>query len=96
MIPSHTQPFFRSENGGGVNGYDIMMPGIDGQKALSEIRRIERERHVAKEAVIIMVTAEDEPQDVLKAFYRGGCDDYLIKPIKQEDLLKKLREYNLI
>ena len=75
---------------------DIMMPGIDGQKALAEIRRIERERRVAKEAIIIMVTAADEPQGVLKAFYRGGCDDYLIKPINQENLLEKLGDYNLI
>ena len=75
---------------------DIMMPGVDGQEALAGMRQIERERHSSKEAIIIMVTAVDESQDVLKAFFRGGCDDYLIKPITKEDLFKKLGEYNLI
>lgn len=75
---------------------DIMMPGMNGQEALGEMRRVEREQGVSKQAVIIMVTAVDSPQNVLKAFYQGGCHDYIVKPFKQNDLLDKLRSFHLI
>ena len=75
---------------------DLLMPRLNGQQALEKMRRIEREQQVSKEAIIIMVTAVDAPQNVLKAFYQGGCDDYLVKPINQEDLINKLKSYNLI
>lgn len=75
---------------------DIMMPGMNGQEVLVKMRRVEQEQGVTQQAVIIMVTAVDSPQTVLKAFYQGGCDDYIVKPFKQDDLLDKLRSFNLL
>jgi two-component system chemotaxis response regulator CheY len=75
---------------------DIMMPRLNGQQTLEKMRRIEREQQVSKEAIIIMVTAVDAHQNVLKAFYQGGCDDYIVKPIKKDDLVKKLIDFNLV
>jgi two-component system chemotaxis response regulator CheY len=74
---------------------DIMMPEMDGQEALKRIRTLEKEHLVPTqdEAVVIMVTALDSPRDVIEAYYRGGCSDYVTKPITQEGLLKKIAQY---
>ncbi|KIH75352.1 two-component system, chemotaxis family, response regulator CheY [Geoalkalibacter ferrihydriticus] len=77
---------------------DIMMPEMDGQDVLKLIRRREGELGVAPrhEARVIMTTALDQPRDVVEAFYRGGCTDYLVKPIDKKTLLEKLRECKVI
>ncbi|MBF0124568.1 MAG: response regulator [Magnetococcales bacterium] len=77
---------------------DIMMPGMNGQEALRQIRQEEADQEVEKgqETVIIMATALDSPQAVLQAFFKGGCTDYVSKPIRSEVLFEKLREYRLI
>lgn len=77
---------------------DIMMPEMNGQEALKEIRKIEEERGIySKDQVkIIMMTALDTPKDVVEAYYRGGCSSYLVKPIIRKKLISLLKEYNLI
>lgn len=77
---------------------DIMMPEMDGQQALKIMRRREGELGVAprEEARVLMTTALDQPRDVIEAFYRGGCTDYLVKPIDKQELLEKLREYRVL
>ncbi|MDO3377763.1 response regulator [Geoalkalibacter halelectricus] len=77
---------------------DIMMPEMDGQDVLKVMRRREAELGVAPrdEARIIMTTALDQPRDVVEAFYRGGCTDYLVKPIDKKILLNKLRECKVL
>ncbi|MBF0142466.1 MAG: response regulator [Magnetococcales bacterium] len=77
---------------------DIMMPRMDGQQALREIRKAEREAEVppGQECVVIMVTALDSPKDVVEAFYQGGCTDYLIKPFTRRSLLAKMEKHGLL
>ncbi|WP_305046361.1 response regulator [Geoalkalibacter sp.] len=77
---------------------DIMMPEMDGQQALKILRRREGELGVAPrdEARVLMTTALDQPRDVIEAFYRGGCTDYLVKPIDKQVLLEKLRECRVL
>lgn len=77
---------------------DIMMPEMDGQAVLKAIRKREAEMDIAlsDEVKIIMTTALDQPRDVVEAFYRGGCTDYLVKPIDKKDLLVKLRECKIL
>ena len=76
---------------------DIMMPKMNGQEVLKAIRRLEREQEVAEksEARIFMTTALDSPQNVVDAYYRGGCSAYLVKPIKKQQILKLLSENDL-
>lgn len=75
---------------------DIVMPEMDGQEALRQIRAIEAERGVIRSgAKILMTTALDQPRDVFAAFY-SLCDDYLVKPIDANRLLKILRGFELI
>ena len=77
---------------------DIMMPEMDGQTALKEIRQKEKDLNImpSHEAKIIMTTALDTPKAVIEAFYHGGCSTYLVKPIDKKKLVLALREAGLI
>lgn len=76
---------------------DIMMPEMDGQTALKEIREIEREAKIAglNRTKIIMTTALDDPQNILNAF-NEQCEAYIIKPIKKDKLFEQLRSLGQI
>jgi two-component system chemotaxis response regulator CheY len=76
---------------------DIMMPEMDGQKVLREIRAIEEGAGVrpGREVKIIMTTALKDAKNVMGAF-REQCDGYLVKPMDKAKLLKYLREFGLI
>lgn len=77
---------------------DIMMPHKDGHQALKEIRAIEKERGIkpSGEAKVIMVTALNDPTTVVKAYYKGGVNAYLPKPIEIDSLLAILRDLEII
>jgi two-component system, chemotaxis family, chemotaxis protein CheY len=74
-----------------------MMPEMDGQQALLEIRNLEKAHGIAYEqgAKIIMTTALGDMGNVMQAF-KGLCDGYLKKPIDRSDLIAKLTELGLI
>jgi diguanylate cyclase (GGDEF)-like protein len=55
---------------------DVMMPGIDGIETLRQLRRT---RSVA-ELPVIMVTAKDDPDDIVEAL-DAGANDYVTKPV---------------
>jgi len=76
---------------------DIMMPGMDGQQALKEIRGLEEAKGIFSTdgAKIIMTTALDDLQEKISAF-SGLCDGYLTKPIQKEKLFNELRKFELI
>ncbi|MEO5339173.1 MAG: response regulator [Magnetococcus sp. MYC-9] len=77
---------------------DIMMPEMNGQDALKSIRSYEREKGVvgAKETAIFMVTALDTETQVVEAFFKGRCTDYITKPVNKDRLFAKLQEYHLL
>lgn len=60
---------------------DIMMPGMDGQTALTEIRSYEESNGVLAPdgAKVIMLTALGDAANVIQAF-RGQCEGYVTKP----------------
>jgi two-component system chemotaxis response regulator CheY len=76
---------------------DIMMPGMDGQAALKEIRRLEAAASVAtsRRVKIVMTTALADLPNVVNAI-RGKCDCFLAKPIRKAKLLEELRKLALI
>lgn len=76
---------------------DIMMPEMDGQRALREIRALEESRTILSHegAKIFMITALDRVKDVSQAFY-GLCDAYLVKPVEKAQLLEKLQTFQLV
>ena len=60
---------------------DITMPKLDGYGFLRELRSQD-----IFQAPAIMVSTEEESNDHLQAF-AAGANDYLIKPVKPEQLL---------
>jgi two-component system chemotaxis response regulator CheY len=76
---------------------DIMMPEMDGQEALRQIRKLEEDADIlSSDAVkVVMTTALDDIGSVMTAF-KGLCDAYLMKPIDQAKLLAKLKSLRLI
>ncbi len=77
---------------------DIMMPVMDGQEALRRMRHFEKESGIpsSQAAVIIMTTALDSLEEIQSAIWQGECNDYMVKPISQADLLALLNKYKLI
>ncbi|HIJ90591.1 MAG: response regulator [Desulfobulbaceae bacterium] len=75
---------------------DIMMPQMDGQQALSEIRRLEGFFKLQREqgAKIFMTTSSSDKDHVVKAAL-AGCDAYLIKPITKVRLFGELAKHGL-
>ncbi len=76
---------------------DIMMPEMDGQAVLKEIRRIEERNGVQglHGTKAVMITSLSYPANILEAF-REQCDGYLVKPIDSETLESQLRNLGLI
>ena len=63
---------------------DIMLPGKDGFRVVSELR-------AARNYVpVLMLTARGRPEDVLQGF-ASGADDYLAKPFDLSILLARLQ-----
>ena len=77
---------------------DIMMPNVDGQQALKEIRQIEKNRSIPvnKEVKVIMTTALDDPKNVVESLYKGGAASYIIKPIDKKKLIEEVRKLGLL
>jgi len=76
---------------------DIMMPEMDGQAVLKEIRAFEEESDIfGREMVkIIMTTALDDSENIKTAFIEQ-CEGYIIKPIEREKIEKELKKIGLI
>ncbi|WP_343208092.1 response regulator transcription factor [Anaerolentibacter hominis] len=63
---------------------DIMMPEMDGFELISQLR----ENHYT--LPILIMTAKDSREDIIKGF-RIGTDDYMVKPIDLEEMLMRIR-----
>jgi two-component system, OmpR family, response regulator len=63
---------------------DVMLPGMDGY----EVSR--RLRAAGRQAPIVMLTARDATQDIVRGL-DAGADDYLTKPFAFDELLARLR-----
>jgi two-component system chemotaxis response regulator CheY len=75
---------------------DIMMPRVDGIKALQAIRDLEREKKVqdTERAKVIMITALNDKETVYNSF-ETGCEAYAAKPVDTDKLLEVMRELGL-
>ncbi len=76
---------------------DIMMPEVDGVKALKTIRQLEEERNLPKSdrAKIIMTTALNDPVGIHKT-YDLGSEAYAVKPIDTVKLVEVMTKLGLI
>lgn len=67
---------------------DVMMPGIDGLEVCRRLRKEERTRAVP----VILLTFKTDPESV-KLGFDSGCNEYLKKPVEEEQLLLALNRY---
>jgi two-component system, chemotaxis family, chemotaxis protein CheY len=77
---------------------DIMMPKMDGQTALRNIRQIEKENGIRsiQRVKVIMTTALEDQKNVIEAFYKGGASSYVVKPVEKQKLLGEIKKLGLI
>lgn len=61
---------------------DVMMPDLDGWATCKKIREFSN-------VPIIMLTARDSKEDVIKGF-KNGADDYVTKPFDEDELLARM------
>lgn len=64
---------------------DVMMPGIDGFETLERIRKA----HSRTDLPVIMATAREHRDDVIRAL-KAGANDYVIKPLDFEVVLARV------
>lgn len=76
---------------------DIMMPKLDGMKALKVIRDIEKQKEIEENSKvkIIMTTALNDKKTVMEC-YDMGCEAYLWKPIDFGKLKEVLQDLGLV
>jgi two-component system chemotaxis response regulator CheY len=76
---------------------DIMMPEMDGEEAVGQIRALEEANDIlsTRGAKIIMITAVSDIRQVGRCF-RNLCDAYLTKPIDLAKLLAQMKSCGLV
>lgn len=76
---------------------DIMMPRLDGLKALKMIRDIENQKGIDNESKVkvIMTTALNDKDTVMNA-YDTGCEAYAWKPIEMDKFIQVMQHLCLI
>jgi len=77
---------------------DLLMPVIDGPKALNEIREIEQDYGVGDEGCckIIITSVLEDGEDTHNAMYLGGATSFLQKPVDEKAILAELTRLGCI
>ena len=65
---------------------DLMLPGMSGYDVMKQIR----DRYVNEFIPVIMVTAKNQTEDMIKGFL-FGCNDFLNKPFNLRELLMRVQ-----
>ena len=75
---------------------DVMMPRLDGQGTLRQIRKMERARglKLGEGSKIIMVTGLNDSATVMAAF-RGESDAFVVKPVDHARLVETLSSFGI-
>lgn len=77
---------------------DLLMPVVDGPRALNEIREIEKDFGVADDACckIIITSVLEDGEDTHNAMYLGGATSFLQKPVDEKSILTELERLGVI
>lgn len=82
VYEAHTALDYLANNTFDIVLLDIMMPEMSGWELCAEIREF-------SDIPIIMVTARDQQEDIVKGL-KLGADDYLTKPFNEAELLARM------
>lgn len=76
---------------------DLLMPNVDGQQALREIREIEKESGITadKQARVVVISGLDDSEEVHDAFFLGEATSYIVKPVHHEVLLQEVAKLGI-
>lgn len=77
---------------------DIIMPGLNGHDLIKKIRNREQSLpiHDYIRTTIFVISASNCSKDMENALLDSDCDDYIVKPFRQEMLKATLEKYNLL
>ncbi len=77
---------------------DILMPGMDGNQVVRELRRLERDKGADGNRAfkLIMISICTDTKNVSDSFFYGLADAYIPKPLRPEILMRELRKLGLI
>jgi signal transduction histidine kinase len=67
---------------------DVNMPDMDGYAACRQLKQMP----ALAEIPVIFITANDDPESLVKGFQAGGVD-YIAKPFKQEEVLMRVETH---
>ncbi len=67
---------------------DIMMPKMSGYEVCQKLRR----RYLPSQLPVVMLTAKDQPTDLVTGF-EAGANDYLTKPFSKDELLSRVKTH---
>ncbi len=65
---------------------DVMMPGLSGFDVLEAVRKL----YPSNRLRVLMVTAKDQSEDVVRAF-KLGADDYIAKPLDVPVMMARIK-----
>lgn len=76
---------------------DIMMPEMDGDETLEQIRKLEEATRIAsgQGAKIAMISALNDKKNILSSFAKG-CEYYLVKPVHHEKIQEIMNEVEML
>ena len=70
---------------------DINMPGMNGCEFLEEYHKLDKQ--FKSQAIVVMLTTSDNPDDKMKAKLLNGVSDFKTKPLTKEMLEEIIDKY---
>ncbi|MDQ7831408.1 MAG: response regulator [Desulfovibrionaceae bacterium] len=77
---------------------DILMPDMDGNRVVRELRHMEQAQGVpeAGRFKLVMISVCTDTKNVNESFFDGLADAYIPKPLRADALLRELRKLGMI
>jgi len=75
---------------------DVILPKVDGIKALKTIRKIERQKGIqSSERVKVILTTVLNDNQTIRDSFEVECDAYITKPIESKKMFEVLKDLKL-